>query len=93
MNGYGEMIYKDGKIYIGYSVNNKKEGFGMLIWKQKGKAYIGFWKENNQNGIGKFVNLKGSKYGRWNKGTQERVFTEEEFYNALNRSGLNQYAH
>ena len=88
------MIYNDGKIYIGYSSNNKKNGFGIFIWKNKMKAYIGFWKDNNQHGLGKFLKLKGSKYGLWSKGLREKTFdTEDEFYDELERKNEEQFKH
>jgi len=53
MHGYGEFHWKDGRIYSGYYVQDKKEGFGIYYWEKDNKAYVGFWKDGKQNGVGK----------------------------------------
>lgn len=40
MEGYGKMIYADGKIFRGYWKNNQMTGLGEFIWPS-GEIYIG----------------------------------------------------
>jgi hypothetical protein len=74
MNGYGEFIWKDGKKYIGFYVDDKKEGFGIHYWPSPQRIYIGFWKGGKQEGIGKFIKLNDIKYGEWVNGERLRFF-------------------
>jgi hypothetical protein len=53
-NGSGEMIYKNGDIYIGNWDNNQRFGNGLLV-KRNGTQFIGEWKENKLTGRGKIV--------------------------------------
>jgi hypothetical protein len=55
MHGYGEFNWTDGKKYIGFYKNDKKEGFGIYYWDEPCKVYIGFWKDGKQNGVGKYI--------------------------------------
>ena len=43
MDGDGELKWKDGKMYSGSFVNDKREGHGTFIWAD-GRKYIGEWK-------------------------------------------------
>jgi hypothetical protein len=74
MNGYGEFYWKDGKIYVGYYLNDKKEGFGIYYWPNLNRTYIGFWKDGKQDGIGKLINKGKVKYGQWINGEKIRQF-------------------
>jgi hypothetical protein len=77
MHGYGEFYWKDGKIYVGYYVNDKKEGFGIYYWSNPGRAYLGFWVNGRQEGVGKYITPKGSKFGHWDKGERVKWYKSE----------------
>ena len=42
MHGKGVFTYKDGKVYKGDYVNDKKEGHGVCEWPD-GRSYDGSW--------------------------------------------------
>jgi len=89
MHGYGEFNWTDGKKYIGFYKNDKKEGFGIYYWDEPNKVYIGFWKDGKQNGVGKYIvtdknynsnmsipgNLNKHKtyYGIWKNGEKVKI--------------------
>jgi hypothetical protein len=77
MHGYGEFKWKDGKKYLGYYVNDKKEGFGIYYWASPNRVYIGFWKGGKQDGIGKYINPKLTRYGLWKNGERVNWFNTE----------------
>ena len=62
----------DENIYFGDLKNNKKDGFGSIIFKD-GSKYIGYWKNDKMNGQGIFVDTK--------KNIKEGEFIEGEFVN------------
>ncbi len=78
MHGYGEFRWKDGKKYVGYYANDKKEGFGIYYWATPNRVYIGFWKAGKQNGVGKYINPKSTRYGLWSHGEREKWFNSEK---------------
>lgn len=78
MHGYGEFSWNDGKKYAGFYVYDKKEGFGIYYWSNPNRAYIGFWKGGKQDGFGKYINPKGTRFGRWKNGERERWYKNEE---------------
>lgn len=82
MNGYGEFYWKDGKKYIGYYKNDKKEGFGVHFWTNPDRMYIGFWKDGKQDGVGKFIKHNKAKYGQWINGERIRYF--DNYAHAVN---------
>jgi len=43
MNGYGVLRWKDGKVYEGEFVNDKRDGKGNFVWAD-GRQYFGKWK-------------------------------------------------
>lgn len=46
--------------------NGKKEGHGLMVWKNKDR-YFGNWANNLMNGEGAYFYANGSKYcGNWN---------------------------
>jgi len=61
MNGYGELIFNDGKVYLGNHFDSKIEGFGIFIDTKKDKAFVGYWKNCQRNGIGFFVEGKSKE--------------------------------
>ena len=44
MHGYGTLTWKDGKEYVGYFSNDKRDGQGTFKWKD-GRVYDGTWKD------------------------------------------------
>lgn len=75
MNGYGE-FYWETHMYIGFYVNDKKEGFGIYFWYDPVKIYIGHWKNGRQHGFGRVITMKSSKYGIWKEGRKEEEVDE-----------------
>lgn len=68
MDGEGELKWKDGKMYKGNFVNDKREGHGTFIWAD-GRQYIGEWKAGKQHGIGTYISKEGvEKQGEWQNG-------------------------
>lgn len=51
-NGYGKLIYNDGRVYLGNWVNGLKEGSGEMTFID-GVVYVGQWKNNLRHGYGK----------------------------------------
>lgn len=82
MHGYGEFLWRDGKKYAGFYVQDKKEGFGIYFWESLNKVYIGFWKNGKQHGVGKYINPKKKdnqiKFGLWKDGHRTKWFSSEE---------------
>ena len=78
MSGYGEFKWKDGKIYIGYYLNDKKDGFGIYYWATSGRAYIGFWKNGRQDGFGKYINSEVTRFGIWRLGERKKWLESEK---------------
>ena len=89
LNGYCEMTTKDGKIYFGDCVKDKKEGFGVYYTPKPLKIYVGFWKHNKQEGVGKLITDKGEKYGFWNQG--EKLNWYSNYEEAEHNLGTDQY--
>ena len=78
----GEFIWKDRKAYIGFYVNDKKQGFGMLLIHQC--YYVGFWKNGKQHGAGKEIKDKKEKYSLWFEGKRLKQYqSKEEFIDNL----------
>ena len=85
MNGYGIFSWVEGKKYVGYYKNDKRDGFGFYL--NGHKLFIGFWKEGKQNGFGKLVKDNVCKYGYWRDGKNEKLYSNEnEFYNEFTNS-------
>jgi hypothetical protein len=78
MHGFGEFEWKDGKKYIGYYLNDKKEGFGIYYWQNPNKAYIGFWKNGKQDGVGKYMTPNKVRYGLWSCGEKVRWYNSDK---------------
>ncbi len=53
--------FRNGAIYDGDIVNNKREGRGTQVWPDQSK-YEGDWKDNKVWGYGKFSNINGDTY-------------------------------
>ena len=83
MNGYGEFTWIEGKKYIGFYKNDKKDGFGIYYWPNN-RYFIGFWRAGKQNGVGKYIKGEVVKYGLWDEGKREKWFvSEDEFASCL----------
>ena len=66
MSGEGEYTYANGDQYTGNWINNKKEGRGVMIYKQNGEKYEGQWKNSKKHGNGKYIFESGDVYeGYW----------------------------
>jgi hypothetical protein len=75
MNGYGELLWPDGKKYYGYYRDGVKHFFGIFLWSQNPlKIYIGSWVEGKQHGVGLTINGKIVRYGYWINGKKEKQF-------------------
>ena len=48
-----KIIFSNGDKYIGETKGEKKEGYGILYYKN-GDRYEGFWENNLENGTGSF---------------------------------------
>jgi hypothetical protein len=77
MHGIGEFKWKDEKHYIGYYINDKKEGFGIHFWKNANRLYIGFWKDGRQDGIGRYVNPQTERWGLWKNGSRVKWYASK----------------
>lgn len=78
MHGYGEFNWKDGKKYVGFYKQDKKEGFGIYYWEDPNKIYIGFWNNGKQDGVGKYITKDKICYGLWNSGERVRWLKDVE---------------
>lgn len=62
--------YKDGGVYTGDVVENRREGYGEMKYST-GDTYTGFWRNDIINGRGKIVYANGNWYdGDWLNGRQ-----------------------
>jgi len=52
------MILKNGAIYKGYIINNFRNGYGIVTWKD-GTTFAGYWVDDKANGKGKFIHCNG----------------------------------
>jgi hypothetical protein len=89
-SGYGEFILKD-KRYIGYYKNDKKDGFGIYIWRNVHKSFLGFWKEGKQFGFGKYISNNKIKFGIWKDENDVDWIDESESNKILNDKKLEKY--
>ena len=66
--GYGIMVWSHGSICEGHYVNNKRNGFGRIIYASKA-YYIGETKDNINHGWGEYHYKDGKVYkGYWENG-------------------------
>ena len=56
MHGYGRYTWKDGRVYEGYYVNDKKHGKG-TFYEIDGRVFEGEWRGGKRTGRGK-IRLK-----------------------------------
>lgn len=70
MDGKGKYTWKDGRIYEGEYIMDKKHGFGKYTWAD-GRVYIGPWMNGKQHGEGKYILPNGTiKIGTWVDGVR-----------------------
>ena len=86
MEGIGVYRWKDGRIYIGEYLNDKKHGYGIYQW-QDSRQYTGYWANGKQHGLGIYSVLKEDriKHGLWEDG--KRV----EWFNSESQSKINKF--
>ena len=87
MHGYGVYTYPDNKryegmyiyiyIYIGFFVNDKKQGKGKYFWND-GRIYDGDWLNNKQHGTGKYTANGKTKMGIWEQGRRTKWLSSED---------------
>lgn len=62
--------YTDGSYYIGETIDGKREGFGVFVWKNK-DYWMGFWDDGQRKGRGMYVYYNGNvQTGRWDGDTR-----------------------
>ena len=68
MEGAGVFIWPDRKMYIGYYLNDTKNGFG-IFYSNNNKKFEGFWKNGKQHGKGIVINnLQQKIFLEYNEG-------------------------
>ncbi len=66
-HGQGTLAWKNGDLYTGDWVRDKREGTGTMKCSD-GSCYIGGWKKNKKNGKGKMQYADGRVYdGEWHE--------------------------
>lgn len=69
------IVLENNTKYKGEWLNNKKDGFGVLI-NAEGEVYDGNWANDQIEGFGKFVNKGGAVYeGEWRNNRQVILFS------------------
>lgn len=64
IEGYGDMVYRDGRIYSGIWKNNKLKGLGKIFYNDL--EMCGTFKNNLLCGYGYIIKNKNIDYGLWN---------------------------
>ena len=82
MNGIGELRWNnEGKKYLGFFKDDKRNGFGIFVLKKPFKIFIGFWLNGKMNGVVKFMDSRKEKYGIWKNNKLIKWFkNKEEIY-------------
>ena len=92
-NGYGEYV-KGNMMYIGFWVNDLKQGFGIEINKDDGVAKVGYWKKDKLWGVAK-VELKNKGQtpimGLWKNGYINKQMNDDEFLELINQTYCDKY--
>ena len=64
-DGYGVLIYNDGRVFEGFWVNDRRDGIGYETYKN-GNFYQGTFMNNKPHGKGVYTWANGEKYdGEW----------------------------
>ena len=80
------------KKFTGFYCNDKRNGLGILVWKNGQKAQIGFWKEGKQFGLGKFMNKKKVYFGIWQMNKKVKwLKNEKEWIEYIERNKMDKY--
>ena len=70
-NGFGHLVFGDGRKYVGSFSNSKKHGRGKFTWTN-GDCYEGDWQENTRHGRGIYYFKDGrSKDAEWKDDKEE----------------------
>jgi len=70
MNGKGTYTWRDGRVYEGDYVMDKKHGHGKYRWAD-GRIYDGPWVNGKQHGEGKYILSTGiERIGIWVDGVR-----------------------
>ena len=70
-HGRGLFVWDDGEFYLGYWVNDKREGIGKNRYKN-GNIYEGSYKKGKKDGDGIYKWKNGDKYtGKWKNDMKE----------------------
>ena len=64
-HGCGRYIYNKGPYlrYVGFFVNNKREGKGGLYWRKGNQKYLGDFKKDGCDGYGELIKDEELVYG------------------------------
>ena len=82
MNGIGLFKWGDGRKYIGYYKDDKRNGFGIFFWSNPFKIYMGFWLNGLQNGLGKVYTSFKEKYCLWEDGKMIKKLSNKKEYDS-----------
>lgn len=78
MSGFGDFIWKSGKIYSGYYLKDLKDGLGLLYNNDPAEIYLGYWSKGQRDGPGILINGSGKSYSFWENGKQTHVFANKQ---------------
>lgn len=80
-HGYGDMVYRDGRIFSGTWKNDKMQGFGKLFYNNLECA--GTWKNNILNGYGYYILKDEIYYGIWKNNILDPNHNFESFLSTM----------
>lgn len=92
-NGYGEFV-KGNTMYIGFWVNDLRQGFGIEINKDDGVAKVGYWKKDKLWGVAKmeFNNKEQIPImGLWKDGCINKQMDDDEFLDVIHQTYCDKY--
>lgn len=88
MSGFGDFIWKTGKVYSGFYSKDLKEGIGLLYNNDPAEIFLGYWSKGLRDGPAILINSNGKSYSYWENGKQTHAFANkhegEAFINASN---------
>ena len=83
MHGFGTFIWISGSKYMGYYVEGKRRGSGIMHYWD-GRSYEGEYLNGSLNGYGIEIHPKGLKWaGQWLKGIKDQLsgtFVQTRYY-------------
>ena len=88
---FERIVLDDDRIYEGYILDGKKNGFGCIMCKD-GSKYIGLWRNDQKNGKGfSYFPSSGYYYGDWAddfpEGMGEYKYSDGEIYTGNIKNG------